>query len=126
MIELSDALADAAVRAESSVVRVDGGRRRSLSGTVFSEDEVIVTALHGLRARGRHRGLRRRRTRERELGRCEPALDLAVLRAERKLGKVPEFVADNGSSGAGSWRSPVSRPGRSPRVALGVDVRARG
>jgi S1-C subfamily serine protease len=119
VIELSDALADAAVRAESSVVRVDGGRRRSLSGTVFSEDGVIVTALHGLE---REEGIEvfdgAERVSASWVG-AEPALDLAVLRAERKLGKVPEFVADN-ELRRGQLALSVSRPGKSPRVALGV------
>jgi S1-C subfamily serine protease len=119
VIEFSDALASAVERAESSVVRVDGGRRRSLSGTVFSEDGVIVTALHGLE---REEGIEVFDGAERVAASwvgAEPALDLAVLRAERKVGKVPEFAPES-ELRRGQLALSVSRPGKTPRVQLGV------
>jgi S1-C subfamily serine protease len=119
VIELSDALAGAVERAEVSVVRVDGGRRRPSSGTVFTDDGVIVTALHGLE---REEGIEifdgTSRLAASWVG-AEPALDLAVLRAERPVGKVPEFASE-GELRRGQLALSVSRPGRTPRVALGV------
>jgi S1-C subfamily serine protease len=119
VIEFSEALANAVERAEPSVVRVDGGRRRSLSGTVFSADGVIVTALHGIE---REEGIEvfdgRERVSTSWVG-AEPALDLAVLRAERPVGKVPEFAPES-ELRRGQLSLSVSRPGRTPRVALGV------
>lgn len=79
MIELSNALADAAAAAASSVVQVHG-RRRPASGLVYAPDVVVTT----MRAAGGEEGIRVRREDGRacdaELAGWDPASGLAVLK----------------------------------------------
>ena len=117
--ELSKALASAVEGAENSVVRVDGGRRRSGSGTVYSDDGLIVTALHLL---DREEGIEvcdGTATVAAALAGADPGLDLAVLRAEKSVGKTARFGPE-GELRRGALALSVSRPGRSARAALGV------
>jgi len=117
-VELSRALASAAESAEESVVRVDGARRRSGSGTVYAEG-LIVTALHLL---DREEGIELSGGAESvaaSLAGADPGLDLAVLRAEKPVGK-PATLGSESDLRRGALMLSVSRPGRSARVALGV------
>lgn len=79
MIELSNALADAATAAAPSVVQVHG-RRRPASGLVYAPDVVVTT----MRAAGGEEGIRVRREDGRlsdaELAGWDPASGVAVLK----------------------------------------------
>jgi S1-C subfamily serine protease len=117
--ELSQALASVVEAAEPSVVRVDGGRRRSGSGTVYGSDGAIVTALHLLDREEDIQVSDGVETVSAALVGADPGLDLAVLRAERALGKAAAFAA-SGELRRGELVLSVSRPGRGARAALGV------
>jgi S1-C subfamily serine protease len=120
-IELSTALAQAVERAEPSVVRVDGGRRRSGSGTVYA-DGLIVTALHLLDSEQELEVSGGTESVAASLAGADPGLDLAVLRTEKPVGKAASFVSE-AELRLGALALAVSRPGRSARATLGV-VRA--
>src|SRR5688572_16632494 len=117
--ELSQSLALAVESAEASVVRVDGGRRRSGSGTVYSADGVIVTALHLLEREEDLQVFDGTESVKASLAGADPGLDLAVLRAERAIGKAASLGAE-AELRRGALALSVSRPGKSARAALGV------
>lgn len=117
--ELSRALASAFEAAEASVVRVDGSRRRSSSGTVYSSDGLIVTALHTL---DREEGIEifdGNASVPASLVGADPGIDLAVLRAEKPVGKAAGLAPES-ELRRGQLALSVSRPGRGGRAALGV------
>ncbi|HEV8246765.1 MAG TPA: S1C family serine protease [Polyangiaceae bacterium] len=118
-VEFSRALSSAFEQAEGSVLRVDGGRRRSASGTVYSADGLVVTALHAIE---REEGIEVFDGKESvgaTLVGADPGTDLALLRAERPLGKPASF-ADEAEFARGQLALAISRPGRSARAALAV------
>ncbi|HZZ85437.1 MAG TPA: S1C family serine protease [Anaeromyxobacteraceae bacterium] len=121
-LELSEALADAAAKAEASVLRVDGGRRHPFTGVAWSGDGVIVTCEHGLeREEELEVGLPGGETVRAELVGTDPATDLAVLRAS-----APRIVAPAWTDAPprpGSLLLAVSRPGRAIRAGLAVAAR---
>jgi S1-C subfamily serine protease len=122
---LSGQLEGLVARTAAHVVRVDG-RRLPSSGVVWSADGVVVTAHHTL-----HRddevtvGLPSGDTAEAEVLGRDPSTDLAVLRV-RTGGLAPAEWTDGAAGAAGALVVGVSRPGRSPRAALGVVSRAAG
>ncbi|BDG10461.1 S1C family serine protease [Anaeromyxobacter paludicola] len=121
-VQLSDALADLAERAEASVVRVEGGGRFPMSGAAWSADGVVVTCHHGLeRDEGIEVGLPGGETVRAELVGADPATDLAVLRAATGGLPVPAFA--EAPPRAGALLLALSRPGRAVRAGLAVAAR---
>ncbi len=118
--DFSNALADAVERATQSVVRVETGRRRPASGTVWSTDGLILTSAHALeREDGLEIQLESGETRAATLVGADLASDVALLRAEGDGFRTPERAAAD-SFRRGSLVLALSRPGRTVRANLGV------
>ena len=117
--DFSNALADAVERVSSSVVRVDTGRRRPASGTVWSSDGLVVTTAHSLeREEGLEVHLESGEARPATLVGVDLASDIALLRTEGTL--VTPERAPSGSFRRGNLVLALSRPGRTVRSSLGV------
>jgi S1-C subfamily serine protease len=125
LAELSNELAGVVKRAAPSVVRVEGRRRTTSSGVVWSADGVIVAAHHSVDfdenvpvglGDGRSVGAR-------VVGR-DPGSDLAVLRVEAS-GLAPARWSTTAPR-VGELVVSLSRPGRSARARLGVVGAAGG
>ena len=115
-VEISEALAKAVESAGKSVVRVDGGRRRSLTGIAWSATQVI-TANHGvprdeltvfdgeseLKAKVKGRDTTR---------------DLALIEVEGKL--TPATFDDGAALKVGHMVLQLARPGLSVRATSGI------
>ena len=126
LTQLSSQLAALAARGSAHVVRVEGRRRRPASGVVWSADGVIVTAHHTLeRDEEVEVGLPSGETASAEVLGRDPSTDLAALRV-KAAGLAPAEWADEGRIAAGQLAVGISRPGRSPRVSLGLVARAAG
>jgi S1-C subfamily serine protease len=117
----------AALVAERSphVVRVDGRHRGPASGVVWSADGLVLAAHHALeRDEEVEIGLPGGETTAAEIVGRDPTTDLALLRAGATgLAGVEWADAD---PAVGEILLALSRPGRSPRAALGVLARAAG
>ncbi len=118
-LEFSQALSAAFEQAEGSVVRVDGGRRRSASGTVYSADGLVVTALHGIEREEGIEVFDGKESVPATLVGADPGMDLAVLRTEKPVGKPVALVAEQ-ELARGQLVLSLSRPGKGARAALGV------
>jgi S1-C subfamily serine protease len=117
--DLSDGLVGQVKRAASSVVRVDGRRRGSVSGLVWSSDGTILTASHGLEWDDEVEiGLPSGETAAAELVGRDPSTDLALLRAKGAPLAAPEWSED--ALEVGQLLLALTRPGRGPRAALGL------
>ncbi len=117
----------AALVAERSahVVRVDGRRRGPAAGIVWSSDGLVVTSSHGVeRDEEIEVGLPSGDSAEAELVGRDPTTDLALVRV-RATGLSAVEWADT-EPAAGEIVLALSRPGRSPRAALGLLARAAG
>jgi S1-C subfamily serine protease len=126
LTQLSSQLAALAARGAAHVVRVEGRRRRQASGVVWSADGVIVTAHHTLdRDEEVEVGLPAGGTAPAEVLGRDPSTDLAALRVKAS-GLAPAGWADESGILAGQLALGISRPGRSPRVSLGLVARAAG
>ncbi len=118
--DFSNALADATERGAPSVVRVETGRRRPASGTVWSTDGLILTSAHALeREDGLEIQLESGETRPATLVGADLASDVALLRAEGADFKTPERAPAD-SFRRGNLVLALSRPGRTVRANLGV------
>jgi S1-C subfamily serine protease len=107
------------------VVRVEGRRRGPSSGVVWSADGLVVTTHHALeRDEELEVGLPGGDAVPAELVGRDPTTDLALLRA-RATGLAPATWSDDAPV-AGELLVAVSRPGLSPRAALGIVARAAG
>ncbi|MCO6453146.1 MAG: trypsin-like peptidase domain-containing protein [Caldilineales bacterium] len=117
--QLSDGLADAVAKAGESVVRVDGRRRLSASGIVWSADGVIVTANHVVRRdENLAVGLPNGERADAELVGRDPSTDLAVLRTTADL--TPAVWAEPDSLRVGQLVLAVGRPDLGLQSTLGV------
>jgi S1-C subfamily serine protease len=117
--DFSNALADAVERVTPSVVRVETGRRRPASGTVWSHDGLIVTTAHSLeREEGLEVQLESGEARPATLVGADLASDIALLRVEGALVTPERALAD--SVRRGNLVLALSRPGRTVRSNLGV------
>ncbi|HWZ92336.1 MAG TPA: S1C family serine protease, partial [Polyangiaceae bacterium] len=117
--DFSNALADAVERVTPSVVRVETGRRRPASGTVWSDDGLIVTSAHSLeREEGLEVQLESGESRPATLVGADSASDIALLRVEGALVTPERALA--GSVRRGNLVLALSRPGRTVRSNLGV------
>src|SRR5262245_4067865 len=78
---LSQALAETIETSGQSIVRIEGRRRQSASGVVWSKDGVIVTAHHVIeRDEGIKVGLPNGETAEATVAGRDATTDLAVLK----------------------------------------------
>ena len=117
---LSDGLADAVAKAEPSLVKVYGRRRRSSSGVVYA-DWHVLTASHSVeRDEDLSVGLADGGKREARLLGRDPATDLAVLGVEG-LG-VEAARAAAGEARVGQISLALGRPARGEgvRASLGI------
>lgn len=117
---LSDAFSQAVSAAEASVVRVEGRRHVPSSGIVWSADGLIVTAAHTIEHED---GIRVGTSDGRVIGAAlvgrDPTTDLAVLRAEAKGLKAPQWAAA-GDVKVGQLILALARPGRTVRARSGI------
>jgi S1-C subfamily serine protease len=126
LASLSDQLTSLAAQAAAHVVRVDGRRRFPSSGVVWSDDGVIVTTHHTLeRDEGVEVGLPSGEEVAAEVLGRDPTTDLAALRI-RAGGLAPAPWGDEAAVKAGGLAVGLSRPGKSPRVSVGLVARAAG
>lgn len=117
--DLSAALAEVVAEAASSVVRVEGRRKRGGTGVAWSQDGVIVTADHVLEDDAMQVGLPEGDvTQARVVGR-DPSTDLAVLRIEGP-GARPTPWGDLEDVRVGHLVLALGRPGQTIRARLGI------
>jgi S1-C subfamily serine protease len=122
---LSRRTAALAAASAPHVVRVDGRRRGPASGVVWSSDGLVVTAHHVVeRDEELEVGLPSGETVAAELVGRDPSTDLALLRATA-TGLAAAPWSDEAPA-TGELVLALSRPGRSPRAALGLVARAAG
>jgi len=117
----------AALVAERSVhvVRVEGRRRGPAAGVVWSADGLVVTSSHAVeRDEEIEVGLPSGDSADAEVVGRDHTTDLALLRV-RATSLSPAEWSD-GDAAAGEIVLALSRPGRSPRAALGLLARAAG
>jgi S1-C subfamily serine protease len=121
-LELSSAVSGAVRQAANAVVRVDGGRRRASSGTVWDPGGVIVTAAHGLdRGDEVELGLPSGERAPAEVVGRDPSTDLAVLRTRASGLATPAW--SDAALEVGQLAAVVTRPGRGPRAAMALVAR---
>jgi S1-C subfamily serine protease len=126
LTQLSSRIADLAAEGAAHVVRVDGRRRSPGSGVAWSADGVVVAAHHALpRDEDVTVGLPSGQSAAAEIVGRDPSTDLAVLRV-RDAAVDPVTFTEDAPLACGELLVGVSRPGRSPRVVLGVLARVGG
>jgi S1-C subfamily serine protease len=132
LLALSRRTAEIVALAAPHVVRVEGRRRSPASGVAWSAD-LVITTHHALESDGEEVevGLADGATATAEIAGRDATTDLALLRL--KGGSLtPSGLADAGSDAAAAALAPgqlllgISRPGRTPRAALGLVARAAG
>lgn len=122
---LSHRIAELVAERSAHVVRVEGRRRGPAAGIVWSSDGLVVTSSHAVeRDEELEVGLPSGDSAEAELVGRDPTTDLALLRVGATGLSAAEWVENVPS--AGEIVLALSRPGRSPRVALGLLARAAG
>lgn len=116
----SDALASAVETAGPSIVRVEGRRRLSATGVVWSTDGLIVTAHHVVeRDDNIGIGLADGHTVTATLVGRDPTTDLALLRAPIQGLTAPSWV-DGSALKVGHMALALGRPGQSVMATLGI------
>jgi S1-C subfamily serine protease len=117
---LSDDMVAAVETAGQSIVRVDGRRRMSASGIVWSADGVIVTANHVVtRDDNLKIGLPNGDETTATVAGRDPSTDLVVLRAQASDLSVPKWV-ESDALRVGELALALGRPGRTVQATLGV------
>ncbi|HVU12564.1 MAG TPA: trypsin-like peptidase domain-containing protein [Phototrophicaceae bacterium] len=117
---LSDDLAAAVETAGQSIVRVEGRRRQSASGIVWSADGLIVTAHHVLeRDENVTIGLPNGSTVSASLVGRDPTTDIAVLKAQ-SAGLTAANWVEIGSVKVGHLVLALGRPEADVQATLGV------
>ena len=117
---LSDAMADAVEKIGTSVVQVNGRRRRPASGVVYGPD-MVLTASHALeREEDLTVGVSDGRALPAQFVGRDPSTDLATLRVEDL--NVGVATPAGGTARIGQLALAVGSPGRGegPRASLGV------
>lgn len=127
LASLSDRLTSLVEGAAARVVRLEGRRRAPASGVAWSADGIVVASHHALDRDEEVRvGLPSGEVAVAEVVGGDPATDVAALRV-RGGGLSPvEWPEPPPAIAAGALVLSVSRPGRSPRAALGIVARAAG
>jgi S1-C subfamily serine protease len=127
LVTLSDRITTLAAQLAAHVVRVEGRRRGAGSGVVWSEDGLVVTAHHALdRDDEVEVGLPSGDTAVAEVVGRDPSTDLAALRVRGTTLSPAAWSESESPLAAGALVLGVTRPGRSPRVSLGLVTRAAG
>ncbi|MFZ5444325.1 MAG: S1C family serine protease [Myxococcota bacterium] len=108
-------LADVVETVGRSVVRVEGGRRRAVSGVVWSPRQVITVA-HGVFGDAAIVGLEDRELKARVVGRDE-STDLALLALDEDL---PPASFDDRAAKVGQLALRLARPGETVRATSGI------
>jgi S1-C subfamily serine protease len=117
---LSDDMVAAVETAGQSIVRVDGRRRMSASGIVWSADGAIVTAAHVVtRDEDLKIGLPNGDETTATVAGRDPSTDLVVLRAQASGLSVPKWV-ESDALRVGQLVLALGRPGRTVQATLGV------
>ncbi len=118
--ELSGATAALAENVGRSVVRVDGRRRMSASGVVWSTDGLIVTSHHVLERDDQLEvGLPDGNTVSAVLVGRDPSTDVALLRVAAE-GLMAANWVDTSELSVGNLVLALGRPGKSVQATLGV------
>ena len=118
--DFSNGLVEAVSNVGASVVQVDGRRRGSASGIIWSADGLIVTANHAL-----HRddslgvGLADGQTIEATLIGRDPSTDLALLKVAATGLKTAE-IAPPEEIAVGQFVLALGRPGRTVQATSGI------
>jgi S1-C subfamily serine protease len=120
LTNLSQNMADVVESAGKSVVRVEGRRRLSASGIVWSADGLVLTAHHVVR---REEGIKigfpdGNSVTATMIGR-DPTTDLALLRAETE-GLTPPELQEPASLSVGHLVLALGRPGKTVQATLGI------
>jgi S1-C subfamily serine protease len=117
---LSDDMVAAVETAGQSIVRVEGRRRMSASGIVWSADGAIVTANHVVtRDDDLKIGLPNGDETTAMVAGRDPSTDLVVLRAQASGLSVPKWV-ESDALRVGQLVLALGRPGRTVQATLGV------
>ncbi len=117
---LSDDMVAAVETAGQSIVRVEGRRRMSASGIVWSADGVIVTAHHVVtRDENLKIGLPNGDETTATVAGRDPSTDLVVLRAQASGLSVPQWV-ESDALRVGQLVLALGRPGHTVQATLGV------
>ena len=122
--ELSESFAAAIEKAGPSVVRVDGRRRHSATGIVWSPGVVVTTNNALSQKEGNLVDLGDGVERPTAAVGHDPTTDLAVLRVEGG-GGVPATFDDGADVKVGHLVLKLGRPGKSVRATAGI-ISARG
>lgn len=121
----SEQLTALAAAGAAHVVRVEGRRHLPASGVVWSADGIIVTAHHALDRDEEVRvGLPSGEEVPAEVLGRDPSTDLAALRV-RAADLAPAVWSEEPTL-PGALAVGLSRPGRSPRVSIGLVARSAG
>lgn len=125
LVALSRRISQLTAERSPHVVRVEGRRRGPASGVVWSADGLVLTAHHVVeRDEELEVGLPAGETVAAGLVGRDPTTDLALLRVEATGLAAAPWTEE--APAAGDLLLTLSRPGRSPRAALGVVARAAG
>jgi S1-C subfamily serine protease len=124
--QLSQDLAALVAAGSPSVVRIDGRRGASASGTVWSADGVIVATHHAVDDDEVELGMPDGRAVKAEVVGRDPSTDLAILRAAEAGLQPPPWADDGAPIAPGELLVSLSRPGRAVRADLGLVARVAG
>jgi S1-C subfamily serine protease len=116
--QLSDSFSDAAEQASQALVHLAAPCRRGASASVFNDDGVLVTTARATAGRDRLEVSHGDRTSDAHVVGYDAATDIGVVRVDTPLGKAPRF--SDSAARLGSLVLAATRPGRAPRVRLGV------
>jgi S1-C subfamily serine protease len=120
LASLSEALADVVESAGKSVVRIEGRRRQTASGIVWSADGMILTANHVVtRDENIQIGLPNGETVAGTLIGRDPSTDLAMLRVDQKDLTAPAWAGSEDYR-VGNLVLALGRPGKSMQATMGV------
>jgi S1-C subfamily serine protease len=118
--ELSNGLAEVVKNANPGVVRVDGRKRMSATGIVWSTDSLILTAHHVVtRDQNITIGLSDGSQVAATLVGRDPSTDLAILRAETSS-LTPFTETNKAELGVGNLVLALGRPGKTVQATLGI------
>jgi S1-C subfamily serine protease len=115
-VELSDTFTSIVAATGPSVVRVQGGRRRAISGIAWSERRVVTVAHAGVRERA-WVGVEGAEVEARVLGRDE-ATDIALLEVDHPL--TPARLEQGPPLTVGQVVLRLGRPGETVRATSGI------
>ena len=120
LAELSNDLAQMVKNASPAVVRVEARHWLPASGSIWSQDGVIVTVHHGVeKDEGVKVGLADGSTVPASLVGRDPTTDLAVLRIQAS-GLANLLTAADSSVAVGNLALAVGRPGEQVQASLGL------